>query len=123
MDAAGGIPTQVTGSPSNRGDVERGPAWSPDGERIAFTTTRTLNYRIWSINPDGTGSTQLTTDVGPGAYDFDSDWQPIPPPLREAYKNGAQFCRAERDFLGEEAFRQRYGGGANAHGRCVSGSN
>ena len=44
------------------------------------------------------------------------------PPVREDYKNAAEFCRAEREFLGEEAFArstapwQR----ANAFGKCVS---
>jgi hypothetical protein len=32
----------------------------------------------------------------------------------------AQFCKAEGRFLGEGAFRQKYGGAANAHGKCVS---
>jgi hypothetical protein len=36
------------------------------------------------------------------------------------YKNAAQFCKAERDFLGDAAFTHKYGGGANAHGKCVS---
>ena len=36
------------------------------------------------------------------------------------YKNGAKFCKAEREFLGEAGFRQKYGGGANAYGKCVS---
>jgi hypothetical protein len=51
------------------------------------------------------------------------DWQPIVPdtgPQRNDYKNAAQFCKADREFLGEAGFRQKYGGG-NAHGKCVSG--
>ena len=48
------------------------------------------------------------------------DWQPLVGPQRSDYKNGSKFCKAERDFLGDTAFRQKYGGGANAHGRCVS---
>jgi dienelactone hydrolase len=45
------------------------------------------------------------------------------PPVREDYKNAAKFCKADRAFLGAEAFRQKYGtnrSGANAHGKCVS---
>ena len=45
------------------------------------------------------------------------------PPVREDYKNASRFCKAERAFLGDEAFRQKYGAnrnGANAHGKCVS---
>ncbi|MGH2979862.1 MAG: CocE/NonD family hydrolase C-terminal non-catalytic domain-containing protein [Solirubrobacterales bacterium] len=45
------------------------------------------------------------------------------PPVREDYRNAAKFCKADRAFLGDEAFRQKYGTGkhgANAHGKCVS---
>jgi hypothetical protein len=49
-----------------------------------------------------------------------ADWQPIPGPRRSDYKNAAQFCKAERDFFGDAAFTSKYGGGANAHGKCVS---
>jgi hypothetical protein len=31
----------------------------------------------------------------------------------------AQFCKAERDFLGDAAFTQQYGRGVNADDRCV----
>ena len=49
------------------------------------------------------------------------DWQPLVGPSRADYKNAATFCKAEQEFLGDGAFRQKYGGGANAHGKCVSG--
>ena len=39
-----------------------------------------------------------------------------------AYKNAAQFCKAERDFLGNGPFAQKYGGGPKAYGKCVSQS-
>jgi hypothetical protein len=48
------------------------------------------------------------------------------PPVREDYRNASKFCEADRAFLGDEAFRQKYGtnrNGANAHGKCVSRNN
>ena len=45
------------------------------------------------------------------------------PPVREDYRNAAKFCKADRAFLGDAAFRAKYGtnrNGANAHGKCVS---
>ena len=51
-----------------------------------------------------------------------ADWQPVPGPKRSDYKNAAQFCKAERDFLGEEGFGKKYatnGTAANANGKCV----
>ncbi len=34
---------------------DRGPAWSPDGRRIAFYSDRGGPYEIWTIRPDGSG--------------------------------------------------------------------
>ena len=42
----------------NEGDYR--PMWSPDGARIAFTSTRTGYRSIWIMNADGTGARELT---------------------------------------------------------------
>jgi Tol biopolymer transport system component len=39
---------------------DRGPAWSPDGTRIAFYSDRSGAYDMWTIRPDGSGLAQLT---------------------------------------------------------------
>jgi Tol biopolymer transport system component len=39
---------------------DRGPAWAPDGTRIAFYSDRANDYDVWTIRPDGSGLTQLT---------------------------------------------------------------
>lgn len=88
------------------------PAWSPDGSKIAFDDGRGIS----TISPDGTGRTEVVVNAA------EPDWQPVVGPQRSDYKNAAQFCKAERDFLGDAAFRQKYGGGANAHGKCVGES-
>jgi Tol biopolymer transport system component len=88
------------------------PGWSPDGSRIA---SGDQDITLFTVRVDGSDFTSL-----PG-FGFSTDWQPLPVPRRSDYKNAAQFCKAERDFLGDEGFRNRYGGGANAHGKCVSG--
>ncbi|HKR66209.1 MAG TPA: protein kinase, partial [Thermoanaerobaculia bacterium] len=44
---------------------DRGPVWSPDGERIFFYSNRDRDrYEIWSIHPDGSDLTQLTHTTG-----------------------------------------------------------
>ncbi|MEM8934683.1 MAG: hypothetical protein AAGE94_26040, partial [Acidobacteriota bacterium] len=43
---------------STRSDLN--PAWSPGGDRLAFTSERTGNYEIWTSLPDGRDSLQLT---------------------------------------------------------------
>lgn len=47
-------------------------------------------------------------------------WQTLPAPRRSDFRNASHFCKAEREFWGEQAFRQRYGTGRNVHGKCVS---
>jgi Tol biopolymer transport system component len=39
---------------------DRGPAWSPDGNRLLFYSDRSGSYQIWSIRPDGSGLQQLS---------------------------------------------------------------
>ncbi|WP_084144812.1 amidohydrolase family protein [Amycolatopsis jejuensis] len=77
--------TQVTGG---SGD-DRGPAWSPDGTRIAFASDRSAglelgsSYRIWVVEPATGRLTRLTggaNQSGPlqdGTWeDFDPTWSP-----------------------------------------------
>jgi hypothetical protein len=94
------------------------PAWSPDGTKIAFVSARDGTPEIYLMNVDGSAQTRLTSD---SLNNSDLDWQPLPGPKREDYKNQAQFCKAQRDFLGAQPFLERYGEGANAYGKCVSG--
>jgi len=45
------------------------PAWSPDGQRIAFSSNRDGNYELYVMNADGSGQRRLThnrpVDAGP----------------------------------------------------------
>ena len=101
--------------------TNRAPTFSPDSTKVAFTHVECPFYCDYSqlqvVNADGSGG--RTTVSGNAAQQ--PDWQPIVGPQRTDYKNAAQFCKALREFLGDEAFRNRYGGGANSHGKCVSG--
>ena len=49
------------------------PAWSPDGSRIAFSSTRDGNTEIYSMNPDGSDQVNLTSNP---AGDDDPAWSP-----------------------------------------------
>ena len=51
----------------------RGPVWSPDGSKLAVSR----NSQIWTMNADGTGAIQLTTNIG---NNREPDWQPLPYP-------------------------------------------
>jgi Tol biopolymer transport system component len=49
------------------------PAWSPDGQRITFRSSRDRNQEVYLMNADGSAQTNLTRDPG---EDNDSTWSP-----------------------------------------------
>jgi WD40-like Beta Propeller Repeat len=55
-------------------DELHGPAWSPDGSKLA-AETNPWPTEIVTLNPDGSGLTNLTNNP---AFDREPDWQPIP---------------------------------------------
>jgi Tol biopolymer transport system component len=127
---------------------DRSPNWSPAGDKIVFNREDTANA-FWVMNPDGSGQTRLpgthlepawspdgqkiafsypgigimNPDGGSAATIYPNgeapDWQPLVAPRRSDFKTANEFCRAEREFLGEAQFQQKYGGGTNAFGRCL----
>jgi TolB protein len=38
------------------------PSWAPDGRHLAFQSTRTGRWQIWSMLADGSETRQLTTE-------------------------------------------------------------
>jgi Tol biopolymer transport system component len=48
-----------------------GPAWSPDGSKIAFASDRSGQSEIYVMNADGSGLVQVTTTGGQGP-----EWSP-----------------------------------------------
>ena len=54
------------------------PDWSPDGTEIAFNASAepSPTQNIWTIHPDGTGLTQLTTYDEDGQATFHPSWSP-----------------------------------------------
>jgi Tol biopolymer transport system component/DNA-binding winged helix-turn-helix (wHTH) protein len=58
---------------SSVGDYD--PAFSPDGQRIAFASLRSVEHpEIWLSNIDGTATQQLTH--GPGSWQGSPSWSP-----------------------------------------------
>jgi len=68
LSADGATVTNLTNNPS----IDENPAWSPDGETIAFTSHRTGTNQVYVMNADGSGQTQLTSGSGAG----DPAWSP-----------------------------------------------
>ena len=61
------------GSRESVGELDRAPAWSPDGTRIAFSSERDGNSDIYVMNPDGSNKVRLTEHA---AIDTDPAWSP-----------------------------------------------
>ncbi len=59
-DLKGNIIRQLTNEPGY--DAE--PTVSPDGQKIVFTSTRSGDLELWTMNIDGTGLHQVTHELG-----------------------------------------------------------
>lgn len=66
VSATGTNQVNLTQAP---GTVNVDPSWSPDGSKIAFTSTRDGNTEIYVMNSDGSNSHRLTENSS-------SDWKP-----------------------------------------------
>ncbi|MDH5823632.1 winged helix-turn-helix domain-containing protein [Luteimonas sp. RD2P54] len=73
FDLASGAETDA-GEPLGSTRWDSNPAWSPDGERLAFVSNRGGPYGIWVSDRDGRGAVQVA-DFG-GAFVDNPAWSP-----------------------------------------------
>jgi Tol biopolymer transport system component len=61
---------------TNHSSFDSSPSWSPDGTKILFTSTRTGDPWLYTIDPDGSGLHALPQGNADGFGDFDASWSP-----------------------------------------------
>ena len=54
---------------------DRAPRWSPDGSQIAFMSSRSGRFEIWTVRPDGSGLKQVTDASPHGGVSYPA-WSP-----------------------------------------------
>lgn len=55
--------------------AERSPAWSPDGNRIAYWSDQSGEYELWIMDPSKENSAKKLTSYGPG-FRYNLTWSP-----------------------------------------------
>lgn len=90
MDIPGGQPRRVTSAEAR----EFKPAWSPDGQWLAYVTWSTEGGHIWKVRADGQGTPQQLTRV-PAFYN-DPVWSSDR--SRVVALRGARQARLEREW-------------------------
>ncbi len=82
LDLTTGAVAQLTFDPLDMPVHDEGPAWSPDGTLISFTSERAdPKGDVWIMHADGSNPQRLTTN---SILDESPDWQPIPFSVGEA---------------------------------------
>lgn len=77
MDSDGSNPMNISNNPVVYGvdlsGYDSEPAWSPDGNKIAFVSHRSGSFDIWVMDADGSNQVNLT---GQATYDGSPAWSP-----------------------------------------------
>ena len=74
IDADGSDVTQLTNQPGDRHGVYGSPSWSPDGQRIAFSSADENGaYDIYVVNADGSDLQRITDHP---ESDYSPSWSP-----------------------------------------------
>jgi TolB protein len=79
------------------GHVNEDPAWSPDGQRIAFQSNRTGAYQIYVMKADGSDQRNLSRN---SANEYWPNWRPFQRPIAPSTDGGRLRVRLPRSGQG-----------------------
>jgi Tol biopolymer transport system component len=117
MNPDGSGVTQVTTDPA----TDRNPRWSPDGERIAFSSDRSGDFDIWVVNADGTNPVHVSGFASDGVLDSVPSWSADGRQIVFQRGFGAEIWIANADGSGGESkLADGFVPGASAHGKKVA---
>ncbi len=85
LPAKNGAPRNLT---RTSGVAERNPAWSPDGQWIAYLSDATGEYELYTMQSDGSGETKQLTRDG-NCFRYSPNWSPDSKWITFADKAGA----------------------------------
>ena len=71
QDPAHDATTRLTFDPA----LDTTPVWNPDGKQLAFSSNRSLNFRLYRKNADGSGAEEEIAQAGESAFNS-LDWSP-----------------------------------------------
>ena len=119
------------GSPAirltNHGGNDFTPAWSPDGSRIAFASSRVAPTAVFTMNPDGTGVTQISRNAGTSADHWSPTWSPDGSMIAFSVQDCPYYCESRLDVMnadgsGARTLAQTVGSGSSwsPDGRTLS---
>lgn len=69
QDPARDMSTRLTFDPA----LDTTPSWSPDGKQLVFSSNRSLNFRLYLKNADGSGAEHELAEAGADAFNS-LDW-------------------------------------------------
>ncbi len=72
------------------------PAWSADGQKIAFTSDRSGSIQVWTMNANGSNQQQLTTESGDTSAPA---WSPDGTKIAYGVSNGTDNDVVVRDLV------------------------
>jgi TolB protein len=117
VDAATGDAFNVSKAPNSE---ERYPAWSPDGQRVVFTSNREdgKTYNLYMSNADGSGFKKMT-NLPAGSVVYWASWTANGQHIYFNEGTTSMICRVNADGTGFRQMAEGRDGNVSADGKKI----